>query len=197
MLSILPASYADQPTFMDIAQCPLYATRLITNMRIDQTKIHNCTSSLESVYDSTDKIEVVNISYDDPENCATSCQYKNYSAVVEGVDTNARFTEVPPKDLTNLPPKDLPNYPTKSTRKDFICQSYNIDELIKKSYGKKFSDWGMYIELTNPFTCTWIEPITSTDGQKIKGIWTGLMFVRKQNVLEKISEIKYREEKTN
>jgi hypothetical protein len=181
----------EQATFMDIAQCPLNSAKLALELKIEPTKIHSCTSSFEGLYETPDKIEVVNLSYDDPTTCTPTCLYKTYSAVVEVDGANVRFSEVPAKDSVDFSVKTLPTYGLRSTRRDFSCQSYNIEELLKRSYGRKYSDWGLFIELKSPFICSW----TEDTGTKTKGQWTGVYFAKKLTTLQPSNDIKYLETK--
>ena len=181
----------NQATFMDIAQCPANAAKLILDQKIEPTKIHTCTSSFENLYETPDKIEIVNVSYDDPISCSPSCIYKTISAVVEFDRTNPKFTEVPSKESVSFTAKTLPTYTLRSTRKDFTCQSYNIEELLKRSYGKKLSDWGLFIELSSPYVCTW----TEDNGNKTRAEWSGIYFTKKTTNLDSINEIKYLEKR--
>ena len=190
----------NKPRFVSISKCPQTAKLLIFDMNINIRKIHYCSVKTEKTLKTKQKVKIVEISYGDPSDCPSGCIYKNYAALVEGDGAKGQFWQVPMKRGAYINPADFPKYKDKSRLKDFQCQVKNLEKITKATYGKKALSWGLFLELENPYICTWVKTVSTkypvnykhsfNKGYKMKGEWTGHVFYKSHPMSKQDSDVK-------
>ncbi|MCB9026746.1 MAG: hypothetical protein H6625_10540 [Bdellovibrionaceae bacterium] len=178
----------NKPKYIPLDKCPSTAKLLILNMNINSKKIHSCNVRSEAALNQTDKIKVVELYYGPPSDCLAGCIYKNYASIIEGDGLKGQFVQVPMRSSIVLDPKVFPQYEELSSLKDFHCQINDLQKIVMALYVKKENTWGLYMELQEPYICTWVKT-TSTkypkdykssinEGYKMRGTWTGNIFYK-------------------